>query len=108
MDPGTLEEVAHLTLLLGLLLLGSGADTAHVQDAMVRFAAGFGCEAHLLVNYEGVLFTLVSDERFLTKIGRRLPSMNVNMAAVAAISRVVNFSMERRLRITAKRRPSTK
>jgi uncharacterized membrane protein YjjP (DUF1212 family) len=90
MDPGALEEVAHLTLLLGRLLLGSGADTAQVQDAMVRFAAGFGCEARLLVNYEGVLLTLVSDERFVTKIGPRLPTMNVNMAAVAALSRLVN------------------
>jgi uncharacterized membrane protein YjjP (DUF1212 family) len=89
MDPETLEELAHLTLSLGRLLLGNGADTEQVQRALVRFAAGFGGEAHLLVTYEGILLTLLSGEQFRTKVGYRLAAMNVNMAAVAALTQLV-------------------
>jgi uncharacterized membrane protein YjjP (DUF1212 family) len=89
MDPDPLEEIAHLTLMLGRLLLANGADTGRVQKEMVRFAAGFGSEAHLLITYEGVLLTLVSGERFRTKVGYRLSAMNVNMAAVAALTHLV-------------------
>jgi uncharacterized membrane protein YjjP (DUF1212 family) len=89
MEAGSLEELAHLTLSLGRLLLASGADTDQVQKEMFRFATGFGSEAHLLVTYEGILLTLVSGERFRTKVGHRLPALNVNMAAVAALSEVV-------------------
>jgi uncharacterized membrane protein YjjP (DUF1212 family) len=100
MDTGTLEEIAHLTLLLGRLLLGSGADTDQVQKSMLRFAAGFGCEAHLLVTYEGILLTLNSGERFRTKVGHRLPVMNVNMAAVAALSQLVTDVEHHRLSVS--------
>ena len=89
MDPESLEELAHLTLSLGRLLLASGADTDQVQKEMLRFAAGFESEARLLITYEGILLTLVWGERFRTKVGHRLPAMNVNMAAVAELSRLV-------------------
>ena len=39
MEPVPIEDVAHQTLHVGRLLLGSGADTAEVQESMVRFAA---------------------------------------------------------------------
>jgi len=86
MESAPIEEVAHLTLLLGRKLLESGADTAQVQSSMVRFAAAFSCEAHLMVSYEAILLTLVSGQQFRTKIGSRVPAMNVNMAVVADVS----------------------
>ena len=89
MESTRTEEVAHLTLLVGRRLLESGADTEQVQSSMVRFAAAFGCQAHLMVSYEALLLTLVSGEQFRTKIGSRIPSMNVNMAIVATVSSVV-------------------
>jgi len=89
MEPAPIEDVAHLTLHVGRLLLGSGADTAEVQESMVRFAAAFGCEAHLVVTYEALLLTVVSGEQFRTKISNRVPAMNVSMAAVAAVSRLL-------------------
>jgi len=55
----------------------------------VRFAAAFGCETHLVVTYEALLLTIVSGEQFRTKISYRVPAMNVNMAAVAAVSNVL-------------------
>lgn len=89
MEPVPIEDVAHLTLHVGRLLLGSGADTAEVQESMVRFAAAFGFEAHLVVTYEALLLTVVSGEQFRTKVGYRVPAMNVNMAAVAAVSHLL-------------------
>ena len=89
MEPVPIEDVAHQTLHVGRLLLGSGADTAEVQESMVRFAAAFGCETRLVVTYEALLLTIVSGEQFRTKISHRVPAMNVNMAAVAAVSNVL-------------------
>ena len=89
MEPVPIEDVAHQTLHVGRLLLGGGADTAEVQESMVRFAAAFGCETHLVVTYEALLLTVVSGEQFRTKISHRVPAMNVNMAAVAAVSNLL-------------------
>src|SRR5215469_2752026 len=86
---GTLEEVAHLGLNVGRMLLENGADTAQVQEAVGRFAAAFGCEAHLEVTYEALLLTVVSGEQFRTKVGYRVPAMNVNLAAVEGVDQVV-------------------
>jgi len=90
-DPETthLEEVAHLTLQLGRLLQENGADTAQVQESAVRFAAAFGCEAHLLVTYEVLLLTIVAGGQFRTKVGYRVPAMNVNMAVVVSVNRLL-------------------
>jgi uncharacterized membrane protein YjjP (DUF1212 family) len=88
-DPAPVEEVAHLTLGVGRLLLASGADTAQVQDSMTRFAGGFGFETHLVVGYEALLLTVVAGEQFRTKVGSRVPAMNVNMSAVAAVNQLV-------------------
>lgn len=87
---GEVEKVAHLALLVGRLLLLNGADTAQVEMAVARFAAGFGCEAHLLVSYEALLLTIVAGDDFRTKIGSRVPAMNVGMTAVGAVNRVVD------------------
>jgi len=89
MEPVPIEDVAHQTLHVGRLLLGGGADTAEVQESMVRFAAAFGCAARLVVTYEALLLTVVSGEQFRTKISHRVPAMNVNMAAVAAVSNLL-------------------
>ncbi len=83
------EDVAHLALQVGRLLFANGADTAEVQESVVRFAAAFGCEAHLMVSYEVLLLTLVAGEQFRTKVGYRVPGMNVNMAAIAEVSQLV-------------------
>jgi uncharacterized membrane protein YjjP (DUF1212 family) len=88
-DSVPVEEVAHLTLHVGRLLLASGADTTQVQDSMAQFAAAFGCEAHLAVGYEALLLTVVAGEQFRTKVGHRVPAMNVNMSAVAAVNQLV-------------------
>jgi len=85
----SLEEVAHVTLHLGRLLLVNGTDTAEVQKSVTRFAAAFGAEAHLLVSYEALLLTAVSGGQFRTKVGYRVPAMNVNLTAVAAINRLL-------------------
>jgi uncharacterized membrane protein YjjP (DUF1212 family) len=86
-DPGPapVEDVAHLALQVGRLLFENGADTAEVQESVVRFAAAFGCEAHLMVTYEMLLLTLVAGGQFRTKVGYRVPGLNVNMTAIAEV-----------------------
>jgi uncharacterized membrane protein YjjP (DUF1212 family) len=83
------EEVAHLALFIGRLLLENGADTTQVQDSVERFALAFSNEAHLVVSYEAILLSVVAGEQFRTKVGYRVPAMNVNMAAVAAVNCLV-------------------
>jgi uncharacterized membrane protein YjjP (DUF1212 family) len=87
--PAPIEDVAHLALQVGRLLFENGADTAEVQASVVRFAAAFGYEAHLMVSYEVLLLTLVGGGQFRTKVGYRVPAINVNMAAIADVSRLV-------------------
>jgi uncharacterized membrane protein YjjP (DUF1212 family) len=85
-----MEEAAHLSLDLGRLLLRNGADTAQVHDAVARFAAGLGYEARLLVTYHTLLLTMIADGDFRTKIGRHVPAMNVDLAAVETLNRIVD------------------
>ncbi|MBV9643716.1 MAG: threonine/serine exporter family protein [Verrucomicrobia bacterium] len=89
-EPVPVEEVTHLALHVGRLLLENGADSAQVQESAVRFAAAFGCEAHLIATYEALLLTVVAGGQFRTKVGYRVPAMNVNMAAVAAVNRLLD------------------
>ncbi len=84
-DAETIDEVAHLALYVGRLLLLNGADTGQVEADVERFALAFGCSAQLTVNYETLLLTLVAGDRFRTKIGKRVPAMGVGMAALAEL-----------------------
>lgn len=83
------EVVAHLSLAVGRVLLLNGADTAQVEEAVIRLAAAYGCEARLLVTYETLVLTIVAGAYFRTKIGHRVPAMNVGMTAVTAVNRLV-------------------
>jgi len=89
-DATQVEEVAHLSLQVGRLLLLNGADTGQVEAAVARFAGAFGCEAHLMVSYEALLLTIVAGDHFRTKIGQRVPAMNVGLTAVDAVNRLVD------------------
>ncbi len=84
------EEAAHLSLELGRLLLASGADTAHTQDSVERFALGLGYKTHLLITYEALLLTVIADDGFRTKVGSHVPATTVNMAEVEELNRIVN------------------
>ena len=84
------EEVAHLALQIGRLLLGSGADTAQVQISIEQFVARFGQEAHVVVGYESILLTIIAGGQFRTKIGYRIPALNVNLGAVTAVNSLIS------------------
>ena len=78
------EAVAHCALQVGRILLQNGGDTGQVQLAIRRVADAFGWEAHLLVTYEALLLTLVGHDTFRTKVGNRIPAMNVGMSALVS------------------------
>jgi uncharacterized membrane protein YjjP (DUF1212 family) len=83
-DRSAAENAAHCILQFGRILLQNGADTGQVQLAVRRMATALGYESRLLISYEALLLTVVSGESFTTKIGSRIPAMNVGMSAVAA------------------------
>lgn len=83
-----IHDVAHLALRLGRLMLLNGADTAHVQEAVLGFARRFGFQAHLLVHAEGLLLTLEDGSGFRTKIGQPVAGLAANMDALVAIERI--------------------
>lgn len=83
-----IHDVAHVALRLGRLMLLNGADTAHVQDAVLGFTQRFGFQAHLLVHAEGLLLTLEDAAGFRTKIGHPVAGFAVNMDALVAIERI--------------------
>lgn len=95
------EAVAHAALRIGRLLLANGADTTLVQISVARFAAALGCEAQLMVSYEALLLTIVAGDHFRTKIGHRVPAMNVALATVEAVSHLVAEVEGGRLGLTA-------
>ncbi|HEX3983625.1 MAG TPA: threonine/serine exporter family protein [Acidisoma sp.] len=95
------EDAAHCLLQFGRILLQNGADTGRVQVAARRFAAALGYEARLLISYEAVVLTLVSGARFSTKIGSRIPAMNVGMAQAASAFAVMHAVEEGRLDLAA-------
>ena len=86
----SLDQLAHLTLQIGRVLLMNGADTDLVREAMTRFARAYGADANVLVSYETLLVTVASGERLQTKSGYRLPGMGVGMTAVEAINHLVD------------------
>jgi uncharacterized membrane protein YjjP (DUF1212 family) len=94
-----LDTIAHLTLLLGRILLVNGSDTEQVQLAVVRFAKAFGADGNLLVTHEAVLITLASGGQIRTKIGHRVPGMGVGMTAIEAANRLVDDASAGRLNL---------
>ncbi|GAB0115532.1 threonine/serine exporter family protein [Acidisoma sp. C75] len=91
------EEVAHCLLQFGRILLQNGADTGRVQLAVRRFAAALGYDARLFISYEGLILTVLSGTRFTTKIGSRIPAMNVGMSQAAAAFGILGAVEGRRL-----------
>ena len=88
--PISLEKLSHLALSVGRILFQNNADTEEVELSVQRLAEAYGCEAHLLVTYETLLLTVSLNGEFRTKTGNRVPSMNVNMAAVAAVETLLS------------------
>jgi uncharacterized membrane protein YjjP (DUF1212 family) len=88
-DSANIDEMLHLALGVGRLLLQNGADTAQVQESVEQFTAAFGCEANLLVTYEALLLTAADGSHFRTKVSHPVSAMGVNMAVVTAVNRLV-------------------
>lgn len=84
------QEATHVSLQLGRLLLVNGADTTHAEISVDRLAASLGYEAHLLVSYEALLLTVISDGKFRTKVGPRVEGMTVDMTGMRALDRIVD------------------
>jgi len=89
-ERASIEEISHLALMVGRILFQNNADTGAVEQGVQRFATAFGCEGNLLVTYESLLMTVGLNDQFRTKTGRRIPAMNVNMAAIAAVDSLLD------------------
>jgi len=84
------EDIAHLSLELGRLLLANGADTGQVQHAVAKFSQAFGYEVRLSVGYDVLLLTVIGAKDFRTKVGRHLQATTVNMTAVEILQQIAN------------------
>jgi uncharacterized membrane protein YjjP (DUF1212 family) len=82
------RDVAHIALRLGRLMLINGADTTHVQEAMIALAERCGYQAHVLICGEGLLLTLEDADGFRTRLGPAISGMTVNMGALVALDRI--------------------
>ncbi|CAN5534508.1 hypothetical protein BH09VER1_BH09VER1_23480 [soil metagenome] len=89
-ESASLEDVSRSALRVGRLLFQNNADTEAVETGVERFTKTFGYESHPLVTYETILLTIASTDGFRTKAGHRVPAMNVNMAAVAAVNTLID------------------
>jgi uncharacterized membrane protein YjjP (DUF1212 family) len=101
--PPRVEEVAHISLQIGRLLLQNGADTQQTMSAVVGFAAAYECEAHLAVSYEALILTVIAGDIFRTRIGYRVPGMNVGMKAVEGVEAVIQAAARGRLPLSEAR-----
>ncbi|MDX2226093.1 MAG: threonine/serine exporter family protein [Verrucomicrobiae bacterium] len=88
-DPPPLEEVIHVSLLVGRLLQQNGADSAHVRGAVEEFASRFGCHASLNISYASLQISAVRDGEFRTKVGPRIPALGVNMTVIEGVNTVM-------------------
>lgn len=88
--PSDAVILAHRCLQLSRLFLQNGAETEAVETAVVRFAAAFGAQVHLLITFESLSVTVVTDDQFRTKVGHRLPALAINVAALDSLERLVN------------------
>jgi uncharacterized membrane protein YjjP (DUF1212 family) len=88
-DAAQIDQVAHVSLLAGRLLLQNGADTGAVLAVVDRLAVAFGCDVRSLVTYESLLLTVSAGGRSLTRIGHRVPAMNVGLTVLGAVNSVV-------------------
>lgn len=80
----SLEELLHLTLLVGRNLLQSNQETDLVHEAIARTAEAYGASAHTVVTYESLIITLSRGDQFRTKAGKHIQVLNVNMETIAA------------------------
>ena len=88
-EPHAANDVAHVTLRLGRLMLVNGADTARVQAGVATLAQRLGYQVQLLVYAEGLLLTLEDEHSFRTKLSHAIPGITVNMGALAALDDVI-------------------
>ncbi|RAI01802.1 hypothetical protein DLJ53_10370 [Acuticoccus sediminis] len=89
----TADEVAHIALRLGRLMVVNGADSAHVEDAVTSFAAAHRYRARPLILPEGLLLTLEGREAFCTRLGRTIASPSVDMRALETLDAIHGDSL---------------
>ncbi len=83
-----LRDVIDLALWAGQILLQHGAEAERVEETLLYFAVGLGCDwVDVLVSPNVILLTTSSGEEFRTKV-RRVPILGVDMTKVSAINRL--------------------
>lgn len=82
-------EAAHLAARIGRILFTNGADTHHVNRAIIDATRDMGHVAHVLVTSEAILVTVGTNKQFSTKVGQGFSSAAVNMGKLAAINDLI-------------------
>ena len=83
-----LRDVIDLALWAGQLLLQYGAEAERVEQTLIYFGTGLGCQwLDVLVSPNVILLTTSSGDEFRTKV-RRVPSLGVDLTKVSAVNRL--------------------
>jgi uncharacterized membrane protein YjjP (DUF1212 family) len=96
-DLPLVDDVAHVALRLGRLMLINGADAGHVHAAVAQFADHLGYAAQVLVSTEALLLTLQSDVALRTKLSHVMSGMVVDMGALDALDAIIRDTGQQRL-----------
>jgi uncharacterized membrane protein YjjP (DUF1212 family) len=100
-DLPPVDDMSHVALRLGRLMLINGADAGHVHAAVARFASDFGYAAQVLVSTEALIVTLQSDEALHTRLGHAMSGTAVDMGALDALDAIVRDTGQQRLDMRA-------
>lgn len=82
------DQVAHVALRLGRLMLANGAGAERVQEAVAGYVRRFGRDGRVMVSAEGLILTIEGASGFHTRLGQPLGGMGVNMGRLSALQKI--------------------
>ncbi|MFE1599760.1 threonine/serine ThrE exporter family protein [Methylobacterium sp. ID0610] len=88
--PARLDEVSHLGLRVGRLLLAYGADADHAIARIESVAARLGVAAQVFVSSERLLLTVDAGGTFRTRVGHMLQGLGVDMGRLGGLERILD------------------
>ena len=101
MTPSRLDATGHVLLRIARLLLGGGADSAHVHQRIETLAGQLGIEVQFFTGSERLLLMIASEGTYRTRVGHALGMMGIDAGRLVAVDEVVTALGAGRLDVEA-------
>lgn len=101
MTPSRLDATGHVLLRIARLLLGAGADSAHVHQRIETLAGQLGIEVQFFTGSERLLLMIASEGTYRTRVGHALGVMGIDAGRLVAVDEVVTALGAGRLDVEA-------